>query len=166
MSTENSSINLISKYDNIIILKTFSKFFSLAGIRAGYMIVPNNLYNTINKITNPYCINEIGRQMASIALNDNNFIKETLFINKKIKSSFFKSWKNLIISHTDKTVSIFLLHHKNTNINLQKEFSKFNIGVVSGCNYIGLGKNYARLRIPKEEDLEKVLQAFKYIDRL
>ncbi|MCC3867118.1 aminotransferase class I/II-fold pyridoxal phosphate-dependent enzyme [Terrisporobacter mayombei] len=61
MNTENSAINLINKYDNIIILKTFSKFFALAGIRAGYMIVPNNFYNLINKISNPYCINEIGR---------------------------------------------------------------------------------------------------------
>lgn len=31
---------------------------------------------------------------------------------------------------------------------------------------MGLGKNYVRLRIPKEEDLEKVLQAFEYIDEL
>ncbi|MCC3668153.1 MULTISPECIES: pyridoxal phosphate-dependent aminotransferase [Terrisporobacter] len=166
MSPENSSINLINNYDNIIILKTFSKFFSLAGIRAGYMVVPNNFYNPLNKITNPYCINEIGRQMASIALNDNNFINETLFINKKIKSYFFKSLKNLIISHTDKTVAIFLLHHKNPNINLQKEFSKFNIVVVSGCSYMGLDKNYVRLRVPKEKNLEKVLQAFEYIDEL
>ncbi|MCC3867119.1 hypothetical protein [Terrisporobacter mayombei] len=104
--------------------------------------------------------------MASIALNDNNFIKETLDINKKIKSYFFKSWKNLIISHTDKTVSIFLLHHKNPNINLEKEFAKFNVVVVNGCGYIGLGENYARLRIPKEKDLEKVLLAFEYIDKL
>ena len=42
------------------------------------MIVPNNLYSPINKITNPYCINEIGRQMASISLTDNNFIKNTI----------------------------------------------------------------------------------------
>ncbi|WP_434796760.1 pyridoxal phosphate-dependent aminotransferase [Terrisporobacter vanillatitrophus] len=166
MNTENSATNLINKYDNVIILKTFSKFFALAGTRAGYMIVPNNLYDLINKISNPYCINEIGRQMASIALNDNNFIKETLYINKKIKSYFFKSWKNLIISHTDKTVSIFLLHHKNPSINLEKEFAKFNIDVVNGCAYIDLGENYARLRIPKEKDLEKVLLAFEYIDKL
>ena len=51
-----------------------------------YMIVSNNLYSPINKITNPYCINEIERQMESIALNDNNFINETLFIQKKNKS--------------------------------------------------------------------------------
>lgn len=166
MNKENSSINLISKYDNIIILKTFSKFFSLAGIRAGYMIIPSNLYEFIHKLTNPYCINEIGRQMASIVLNDDIFIKTTLYINKSIKSHFLKSWTNLIISHTDKTVSIFLLHHKKANINLQKEFAKFNISVVNGCNYMGLSENYARLRIPKEDDFKKVLQAFEYIDKL
>lgn len=166
MNKENSAINLMSKYDNIIILKTFSKFFSLAGARAGYMIISSSLYESINKLTNPYCINEVGRQMASIVLNDNIFINKTLYINKNIKSYFFKWWTNLIISHTDKTVPIFLLHHKKTNINLQKEFAKFNIGVVNGCNYMGLTENYARLKIPKEDDLEKVLQAFKYIDKL
>lgn len=166
MEKEISSINLINKYDNIIILKTFSKFFSLAGIRAGYMIIPSDLYTPINKITNPYCINEIGRQMACIALNDYNFIQDALYIHKKIKSFFLKSWNNLIISHTYKKVSIFLLHHKNPDINLYREFTKFNINIVNGSSYMNLGENYARLRIPKEDDLKKVLQAFEYIDKL
>lgn len=166
MKMSNSSINLINKYDNIIILKTFSKFFAMPGIRAGYMIVQEKLYNYISKISNPYCVNEVGRQMAHVALNDHNFIKETLLLNKEVKSSFLVPWNNLIISHTSNTVPIFLLHHKNHNIDLQKEFAKFNIKVVSGCDYMNLAKNYARLRIPKKENFKKVLQAFEYIDKL
>lgn len=162
----NSSINLIKKYDNLIILKTFSKFFALPGARAGYMIIPNTFYKYIDKLSHPYCINEIGREMSSVALRDKNFINETQHLNTRIKSKFFRSWKNLIISHTNDSVSIFLLHHKKTNINLAKEFSKFNIRVVGGYNYTSLDKNYARLRIPNENDLEKVLQAFEYIDEL
>ena len=65
-----------------------------------------------------------------------------------------------------KTVKIGTETPKYPNINLEKEFAKFNVGVVNGCGYIGLGENYARLRIPKEKDLEKVLLAFEYIDKL
>lgn len=166
MDMKNSSLNLINSYDNLIVLKTFSKGFALAGLRAGYIIIPKELFAPINKITNPYSITELGRRVAISVLEDDNFIKNTLNKNKKIKSQFLKSWKNINISTTCDTVSICLIEHKNKDIDLQKEFAKFKIGVVDGSTFKSLGKNSIRFRIPKEEDIPKVLEAFTYIDSL
>ncbi len=166
MSKDNSAINLIHEFDNIIILKTFSKFFAMPGIRAGYIVSPHNFYDYLNKISHPYCINEIGRQLCSLALNDTKFIQDTISITKKIKSKFMKQWKNICISSTHNNVPIFLIYHKKLDINLEYEFSKFNIGVVNGCSYISLNKNFARIRIPKKEFLDEVLKSLEYIDIL
>ena len=166
MNINNSSLNLFNSYSNLIVLKTFSKGFGLAGLRAGYIVIPKELNTSINKITNPYTITEIGRQIAISALEDETLIKDTLVKNKKIKSLFLKPWKKLKISATCDTVSICLIEHSNNNINLQNEFAKFGIGVVCGYSFRSLNKNSIRFRIPKEEDVTKVLEAFKFIDSL
>ena len=166
MNMKNSALNLINSYNNLIVLKSFSKGFGLAGLRAGYIVIPKELNNSINKITNPYSITEISRRIAISVLEDDDFIKDTLSKNKKIKSQFLKPWKNLNISTTCDTVSICLIEHKNKNINLEKEFAKFKIGVIDGSTFKSLDKNSIRFRIPKEEDVQKVLEAFTYIDSL
>lgn len=166
MHTDNSALNLINTYNNLIILKTFSKGFGLAGLRAGYIIIPKELYMPMSKITNPYSVTELGRRIAISALEDEYFIKSTLEKNKKFKSQFLISWKHLNISTTCDTVSICLIEHINENIDLQKEFAKFNINVVSGNSFKSLNKNSIRFRIPKEEDIPRVIEAFTYIDSL
>ena len=42
MSKENSSISLINQYDNLLIVRSFSKGFGLAGLRIGYVILPKS----------------------------------------------------------------------------------------------------------------------------
>lgn len=166
MDHYNSSINLINKYDNLIILKSFSKGFALAGLRAGYTIIPEKLNYHIRKITHPYSISSLSRSIIVEILKDNNFIKNTINENEILKSHFLRPWKKIKIATTSLSTSIFLIYHINKNLNLSEEFYKLNIDMVPGDSYKSLNKNYARLRIPKEGDLEKVLNAFEYIDTL
>lgn len=166
MEKNNSSINLINKYDNVIILRTFSKGWGLAGLRAGYMIVDDKLMSYISKITNPYMMTEVSRFIVKEALKDAEFINKTRNNTKEIKEKFLRPWNNLKISETSQYVSIMLVEHKNVQIDLEKEFNKFGIDVVSGNNFIGIDKNAIRFRIPKEESVEEVIKAFENIDKL
>lgn len=166
MPKDNSAINLASKYYNLIVLKTFSKGFALAGLRAGYIIAPKDLKRALNKITNPYSISEVARRIGTSVLSDDDFIEDTLSKNRKIKRRFLKPWKNLIIRETDESVSIFLLEHKNKSISLKEEFAKLGIGVVCGSTFEGLDKSYVRFRIPSPDNLDQVLDAFEKIDNM
>ncbi len=49
MPKENSAVKLLNNYDNVIALKTFSKGFGLAGLRAGYAVLPEQLVNPIKR---------------------------------------------------------------------------------------------------------------------
>jgi histidinol-phosphate aminotransferase len=59
-----SVIPLIDKYENLVVLRTFSKAFGLAGLRLGYAVANPLLARAINKIPAPYAINIVTLTMG------------------------------------------------------------------------------------------------------
>lgn len=63
-----SVVDEIENYDNLIVVKTMSKAFSMAGIRTGYLIANEQLVKTIEKVRPPYNLNSISALLATKAL--------------------------------------------------------------------------------------------------
>lgn len=63
-----SAVSLIHEYQNLVILRTMSKAFGLAGMRCGYLIADEALINAISKVKAPYNLNSFTQIMASIVL--------------------------------------------------------------------------------------------------
>ena len=63
-----SVVDEIENYDNLIVVKTMSKAFSMAGIRTGYLIANEKLVKTIEKVRPPYNLNSISALLATKAL--------------------------------------------------------------------------------------------------
>ncbi|WP_432663170.1 aminotransferase class I/II-fold pyridoxal phosphate-dependent enzyme [Wukongibacter baidiensis] len=150
MDKRNSAISLIEKYNNIFVLRTFSKGFGLAGLRGAYLVTSKTLSNYYRKITNPYSMNSIARYLAIIALKNSSFIEESKKKINDLKSNVINSLEGLAVLHTSSTVPIMTIKHPDPEVDLQKELLKHNILSVSGSGFIGLSKNFVRLRIPQE----------------
>lgn len=65
----------ISKFENLILIRSFSKAFSSAGIRLGYAISQPGLINQLKKIKNPFIINPFTAITAAHILTDNDCMK-------------------------------------------------------------------------------------------
>jgi len=76
--------SLVSKYNNFIISRTFSKAFGLASFRIGYAIGPREIIETINKVRNPKSITHISQIAAIEALKDIDYMLE---FTKEVKKS-------------------------------------------------------------------------------
>ena len=82
-----SAVGLINKYDNLIVVQTFSKSRSLAGARLGMAITCEALANDLQKIrcsNNPYNINRLTQKIAYEVLCDEEYFKQCC---EKIKKS-------------------------------------------------------------------------------
>ncbi len=73
-------IPLVNKYDNILIVRTLSKSYSLAGMRVGFAVGSKELIDGMNRVKNSfnsYPIDAIAQIVAEEALEDVNYFNET-----------------------------------------------------------------------------------------
>ena len=84
-----SCLKLIKKFSNLIILRTFSKSFGLAGLRAGYLISNKSLIKELYKYKPMYEINSAASKAVLFLLKNQRYVKD--YINKtSIGKSFFE----------------------------------------------------------------------------
>ncbi len=158
MSLNNSAITLVNKYDNIIILRSASKFFGLPNHRIGYLIADKEFIKVYDKIAMPFPFSDLSCNIFINILQDYNKIKDIKKIvidaNKKIFNNIDKN--NYL--HTNIETPIFTLKSDKYE-NLTNELLKKGIITETASNFINLDNRYARIRIPKDyENLIKILK--------
>jgi histidinol-phosphate aminotransferase len=73
-----SVVPLIDKYENLVVLRTFSKAFGLAGLRLGYAVANPTLVKAVNKIPAPYAINIVTLTMGRKLLENVGVVREAV----------------------------------------------------------------------------------------
>jgi histidinol-phosphate aminotransferase len=68
--TEESAVELLPKFENLIILRTLSKAYGLAGIRCGYSLSGKAMAEEINKVKPPYNISSLSQLVAKLVFED------------------------------------------------------------------------------------------------
>lgn len=89
------TMSLIDKYENMIILRTFSKAYGLAGLRLGYGIASQEITQYMNTIIGPFDTNIIAQAAAIAALKDREFLKRAVDENTKGKNYFYNEFKRM-----------------------------------------------------------------------
>ena len=81
--TDVNGTSLLKKYDNLIIVRSFSKSFGLASLRIGYIISNPKIIEQIKKTSSPFKVNGVAQELALEALKDKDYIKSSIeYINK------------------------------------------------------------------------------------
>lgn len=73
----------IEKYNNLVLLSTFSKIYGLAGLRIGYMIANSSTIKKIGKVRLPFNVNRPAQEAAMAALDDRAFIEKSRKMNNE-----------------------------------------------------------------------------------
>jgi histidinol-phosphate aminotransferase len=70
-----SAIHLLDEYDNVAVLRTFSKAYGLAGLRVGYAAVPAAWADAYAEVNTPFAANEVACRAALAALDDDDHLE-------------------------------------------------------------------------------------------
>lgn len=110
-----SALSLLSKYENLLIVQTFSKSRSMAGVRIGYAIGHPDLIRALEDVKysyNSYTMNLPSQILGVEAVNDKKYFEETL--KKIIKTrEETKEWmRNLGFSFPDSQTNFLFVTHK------------------------------------------------------
>ena len=86
-----SAMSLISKFDNLIILRGVSKFYAAPGLRLGYAATSNTaLLNAFTTQQNPWSLNSLGAFAGEHMFADTLYIEETRFFINKERTRMFE----------------------------------------------------------------------------
>ena len=156
-----SAVNLVAKYPNLIVARTFSKAYGMAGARVGYMIAQSEVTRMINKTFMPYHMNKLSLAAANIVYQmRNEFIPRLQMIiseRQRMKEQLKKiSGVEVFPSETN-----FLLIRLARAEDLKNYLESLDIGVrYFSPSAFGL-KNCLRISIGTLFENDEVLNAIK-----
>lgn len=158
--------NLVKKFPNLIVTRTFSKIFAMAGFRVGWGYASKEIINILEKIRGPFNVNLIGQIAATQILNDKKFFEKSIQHNQKWKKWLSKELKSLGFKVYQSYGNFILVKNLNNKIKADDIILKLkqsNI-LIRGLKNYGL-KNHLRITIglPKElkilvKNLQNILQ--------
>ena len=76
------SLAWLRRYPNLIVSRTFSKVYGLAGLRVGYGIAQQEMTDLLNRIRQPFNANSVAQAAARAALEDVDFVRRSVELNE------------------------------------------------------------------------------------
>jgi len=89
------SLRLLEKHPNLIISRTFSKAYGLAGLRIGYGIADSELITLISRIQEPFSVNSLAQIAAETALDDKKYLNFVTSTTRKEKEFLRKNFSSM-----------------------------------------------------------------------
>jgi histidinol-phosphate aminotransferase len=81
LDVEDVYIDWLKDFPNLVITRSFSKAYGLAGLRVGYSISSEEIADYLNRIRQPFNVNLIAQEAAIAALSDADFLAESVKVN-------------------------------------------------------------------------------------
>ena len=166
VSREESILSQLPAFPNLLVLRTFSKGFGLAGLRAGYIVAAPELIGYMSKASNPYTMSAFSRVVAAAAMEEGDYPASHGADFAAIKRALRdRTGHRLTMLCTDDRVPICSLRHSDPNADLQRLLFDHGVLTVSGAEFDDMDASAVRLRVPRPEEAEPLLRAVEAVDR-
>ena len=157
-------IDLVRTFPNLIVTRTFSKIYALAGLRLGWAYSSENIIELLEKVRGPFNVNLIAQNIGSMILNDNDFLKRSIRHNlkwQKILPDFLKSQG---LNAYETYANFILVKVKKGNVSKKKIISglKKNKVIVRDLENYGLNE-YFRVSIGTNKQMNFFMKIIKKI---
>ncbi|PWW15045.1 MULTISPECIES: histidinol-phosphate transaminase [Pseudidiomarina] len=76
------SVEWVQRYPNLIVSRTFSKAYGLAGLRAGYAVTHADIADLMNRVRQPFNMNSLSLKAAEVVLDDADYLAQSIAVNQ------------------------------------------------------------------------------------
>ncbi|MCU0652353.1 MAG: histidinol-phosphate transaminase [Candidatus Omnitrophica bacterium] len=155
-----SSLQLI-RNNNVVVLRTFSKAYGLAGIRVGFAAAKPELAACMEIARQPFNVNSLAQAAAIAALDDKKFLKKTRQVVLEGKKYLYDALAGMGIAFVPSVSNFILIDAGRDGSVVFKEMLKFGV-IVRDMKQYGL-KNYIRVTIGTKKENERFIKVLKKI---
>ena len=89
----------LAEFPNLVITRTFSKIYGLAGLRIGYALASAEIADLMNRVRQPFNCNNLALAAATAALDDHEFVEQSYQLNRAGMEQIVGGLKRLGLSH-------------------------------------------------------------------
>lgn len=158
-----SSLKLVEKYDNLLVVQTFSKSRSMAGMRIGFAIGNERLIKALNDVKfsiNSYTMNQYSLKIGTEAVRDREYFESTLAKIIKTREAAKIKLKELGFEFPDSMSNFIFAKHKEKNAKDIFEFLKTKDIFVRYFSAPRIN-NYLRITIGTDEEMNSLYEALE-----
>lgn len=154
-----SGLKYLREGRNIVLLKTFSKIYGLAGLRIGYAITTAAIAAAFERVREPFNVNIAAQIAARAALRDNDFVQNSRQNNLQGKDYLYREFKQLSLDYIETQANFILL---DTGRDCQKVFQFLLLrGVIVRTGDVFGYPTFIRISIGTMEENRRFINALK-----
>ncbi len=158
-----SALYLTKKYDNLIVVGTFSKSRSLAGARLGYAVADSTLIADLNRIKfsfNPYNVNAMTQELGAISIEEDGYFKDCIDRIVTTRDEFVAAIAQLGFNTLPSGANFVFTCHNTIAAKQIYDYLRENKILVRHFNADKIS-NYLRISIGSAEDMAEVVRCLK-----
>lgn len=153
-------IKLLSKYPNVIVLRTFSKIFGLASLRIGYGIGQPEIIKLINRVREPFNTSRIGQAAAKASIVDREFVADCRAKNSEGIQYLSEQFDRLGLSYFPANGNFILVDVRTSAVEMFQALLKLGIIIRAG---FGKYPNHIRVTVGSKEQNAKFIAALEQV---
>ncbi|MES1982162.1 MAG: histidinol-phosphate transaminase [Pseudomonadota bacterium] len=150
------SVSWLQEFPNLIISRTFSKAYGLAGLRVGYALAHEQVADMINRVRQPFNVNSVAQAAAVAALQDQAFAQRTYALNQRGMQQITQGLRNLGLDYIP-SCGNFISFRVAHSARVYRRLLELGVIVRSIANYDM--PEYLRVSIGLETENNKFLSA-------
>ncbi len=154
-------LELLGSHPLLLVLRTFSKLYGLAGLRIGYGFASEKVVEYMNRVRQPFNANTLAQAAATAALDDSDFVARTLALVKDGFSYLHRSLDDMGLEYVPSQTNFLLIKVPGGGKRAYDLLLKQGVIVRSMDSY-GLPE-YIRINVGLAEENERFIQALRGI---
>lgn len=156
-----NTLKFVEEGRNVIVFRTFSKLYGLAGFRVGYCVAKEDFTGAIKRVSPPFAVNRFAQIGAAAALKDKQHIKKTREMNESGKRFLYENFEKMSVFYIPSETNFVTIDVKTDAQRVCEGLQKRNVIVRPLTMY---GKpTFLRVTIGTPEQNKRFIDAFKPI---
>jgi len=151
------SLSLIKKYPNLMVTRTFSKMYGLAGLRVGYGIARREVIDILNRLREPFNINSVAQAAAVAVLNDDAHYRNIAKEVETQRQYLYRSLENMKISYETSFTNFILVNVRGDSSKVAQALLKKGV-IIRDMAVWGL-KGYIRVSIGNASENKRFIKS-------
>jgi len=150
-------VDWVKQGKNVIVLRTFSKAYALAGLRVGYAVAKPELAAYISRVRQVFNVNTVAQAAAVASLKDSEYINKGIELNRRSREYLYQALTEMKVEYVPSQANFFLVDVKGDGNRVFQELMLEGV-IVRPASIFGL-PSYLRVSFGTLEQNKKFIAA-------